>query len=130
MPQISPESQYAVQPELLAGENILWAGQPHTSVIFHKDDVFMIPFSLMWGGFAIFWLAGASGFLEFGRHSQGPWQFGVIWGTPFVLVGQYMIKGEISIRGLEEEAHSLRSYRPPRDRGSKRLETPDGCGLS
>jgi hypothetical protein len=93
MPQINPESQAVIQPELTSGESILWAGQPSTSVIFHKEDVYLIPFSLFWGGFAIFWLAGASGFLGSGHHSNGPWLFGMIWGVPFVLAGQYLIWG-------------------------------------
>jgi hypothetical protein len=93
MPEINPESRSAIQPELLAGENILWAGQPNTGVIFRKDDLWLIPFSLMWGGFAIFWMAGASGFWPPSHHSGRPWLFAVIWGTPFVLMGQYMIWG-------------------------------------
>ena len=62
----------AIQPELTPGESIVWAGQPNTSVIFHKQDVFMIPFSLMWGGFAIFWEAGVSGFWGTGQHRPAP----------------------------------------------------------
>ena len=62
MPQINPESMQAVQPDLISGESILWAGQPNTRVIFHKEDALLIPFSLLWGGFAIFWEVGVSGF--------------------------------------------------------------------
>ncbi len=52
---MSPESMTAIQSELTSGESILWAGQPNSGVIFRKDDIFLIPFSLFWGGFAIFW---------------------------------------------------------------------------
>jgi hypothetical protein len=61
MPPSSQDSIVAVQPELLSGESIVWAGQPNTRVIFHKQDLYMVPFSLLWGGFAIFWEAGVSG---------------------------------------------------------------------
>ena len=81
--------------ELLPGERIDWTGQPNPKVIFHQEDWLAIPFSLMWGGFAIFWLLGASGIWDIlTQHPNRTFQyFGLIWGTPFVLVGQYLIWG-------------------------------------
>ncbi len=76
--------------EMAPGESIVWVGQPETSVIFHKEDWFMIPFSLLWGGFALVWesfaIAGSS------KASGFSWFF-VLWGVPFVVIGQYMIWG-------------------------------------
>src|SRR2546425_847012 len=89
---ISPDSVAAIQPELISGEGILWAGRPNTSTVFHKEDLFLIPFSLLWGGFAIFWEAGVSGYWGNSTRS-GPWVFGMFWGIPFVLIGQYLIWG-------------------------------------
>jgi len=91
MPQIEQSSVVAVQPELTSGESVVWAGQPKTSVVFHKEDAFLIPFSLFWGGFAIFWEAGVSGM--WGAQANGRWSFGILWGIPFVLIGQYLIWG-------------------------------------
>jgi hypothetical protein len=64
-------------------------------VIFHKEDWALIPFSLLWGGFAIFWLLETSGIGDFwtNRPDKTFQWFGVIWRTPFVLIGQYMIWG-------------------------------------
>jgi hypothetical protein len=90
MAQIDQASYEALQPELTSGESILWAAQPETSIIFHRDDFFLIPFSLLWGGFSIFWEAAAAGM---GPHANGhgaPFFF-LLWGVPFVLIGQYMI---------------------------------------
>jgi len=46
---INPASSMAVQPELLSGESIFWADQPNPRVILHKEDMALIPFSLLWG---------------------------------------------------------------------------------
>ena len=85
--------------ELVPGESIVWSGRPNPSVILHREDWFAIPFSLMWGGFAIFWLLIASGLLNWSNKPNHPFQlFAVIWGTPFVLVGQYLIWGRFIYR--------------------------------
>lgn len=60
MEPVNQDAWRVVQPELLAGENICWSGQPNTSVTFHKDDSFLIPISLLWGGFMMFGEAAAS----------------------------------------------------------------------
>jgi len=77
----------------MPGESFLWTGQPEPSTTFHKEDVFLIPFSLLWGGFAIFWELSVLGFWNFGSRSHAPWAFGALWGIPFVLIGQYLIWG-------------------------------------
>jgi hypothetical protein len=95
MPLINPEARDAIQPELGPGEEILWAGMPTAAVIFHKQDLLLIPFTLLWGGFAIYWELSALGIGPFTdhRHPNGSRTFGIIWGVPFVLIGQYMIWG-------------------------------------
>jgi hypothetical protein len=89
--------------ELLLGESIQWSGRPNPAVIFHKEDWGAIPFSLLWGGFAIFWFIGASGLWNIWQNRPDKtfeW-FGVIWGTPFVLIGQYLIWGRFVYSGWE-----------------------------
>jgi hypothetical protein len=53
--------------------------------VFRATDVFLIPFSLMWGGFAVFWEAMV-------LKSDGP-VFMKLWGIPFVLVGLNLVVG-------------------------------------
>lgn len=79
-PSLIPAEVFST--ELLPDEKIVWTGQPNRSVVFHPEDWFVIPFSLMWGGFTIF------GFLS----GPGTWQFRWFI-TPFVLIGQYIIWG-------------------------------------
>jgi len=91
--------------ELLADERIEWTGSPNPSVIFHQEDWFAIPFSMLWGGFAVFWLLSASGLWDLwsSRPDRTFHWFGFIWGTPFVLVGQYMIWGRFLYRRWRQQ---------------------------
>lgn len=92
MTQINLNSRQAIRRELMSGEQILWAGQPSTHLVFRKEDLFLAPFSLVWGAFAIFLEATAAGLWPPGRHLASPWMF-AIWGIPVVLAAQYLIWG-------------------------------------
>jgi hypothetical protein len=46
----------------------------------------------MWGGFAIFWEAGVTGITGF-KHGNFTPSFFMLWGIPFVVIGQYLIWG-------------------------------------
>lgn len=74
-----------LEPHLLRGERILWTGHPDPHRLVAKADAYLVPFSLMWGGFALFWEGGV-------LASHAPFFF-LIWGIPFVLIGQYFIWG-------------------------------------
>jgi len=106
MPQLNQDSAMVVQPELTAGESIAWAGQPKAGVVFHKEDLYLIPFSLLWGGFALFWeFAASGGFGGFRHASNGP-VFFQLWGIPFILVGQYLIWGRfVYVAWLKKRTH-------------------------
>jgi hypothetical protein len=90
---IDPGAAMKVQPEMMSGERVYWAETPNPSVIFHSDDWAIVPFSLLWGGFAIFWEAGVLGYWGNGPRSGSPSLFMAIWGIPFIVMGQYMIWG-------------------------------------
>lgn len=81
--------------ELLNNEKILWSGKPKDGIFFKESDALMIPFSLMWGGFAIFW--------EITALSSNAPIFFKLWGIPFVLVGLYMIFGRFLFEKKERE---------------------------
>lgn len=76
--------------ELLEGETVQWVGQPDPSVIFSKADIFLVPFSLMWGGFALFWESMVL-ILVF-KGQEVPIIF-PLFGIPFVVAGLYFMFG-------------------------------------
>ena len=82
-----------LRPDLLPGERIVWAGRPVPGHLFTASDVFLVPFSLLWGGFALFWEAGVLGLGPFGGGGRSAPAFFALWGVPFVLMGLYFIIG-------------------------------------
>jgi hypothetical protein len=87
------QSLQPFQPYLFTGERICWTGQPKQGLVLSGRDAFLIPASLMWGGFAIFWNAMVW-LAPFGTKSGGGpgWLFR-LWGLPFLVAGLYLIGG-------------------------------------
>lgn len=90
---VDPVALAAIQPELLPGEAVLWAGRPAGGFRLHREDAAQIPFSLLWGGFSILWEWMALRRPAEPSGSSPSQPFLVFWGIPFIVAGQYMIWG-------------------------------------
>jgi hypothetical protein len=88
-----------VASELAPSEKVLWHGQPRRGLILRAADIFMIPLSLAWAGFAVFWEASVV-------------TAGALFGAFFVLAGSYIVLGrfifEAWLRGRTHYAVSER----------------------
>ena len=80
-----------VEAELREGETLLWAGVPDPDVLFGRNDLFLVPFSLLWCGFAIFWEVSVL------REGTAPWFF-VLFGGVFVLIGLFFVAGRFVLK--------------------------------
>jgi hypothetical protein len=79
------EARLAIETQLARGEHLIWTGRPRGGVRLQAADALMIPFSLFWAGFAVFWEMSVIG-------SGAPFFF-VLWGIPFLLMGAYIVVG-------------------------------------
>jgi hypothetical protein len=72
-----------------AGESLRWSGRPRQGFLFRQLDWFLVPFSILWAGFAVFWET-------FVIASGAPFFF-ILWGIPFTAVGIYIVAGRFEI---------------------------------
>jgi hypothetical protein len=77
---VSTDDADAVERQLSAGEHVEWIGKPDPRTHFHRSDVFLVPFSLVFGTFSI--IIALSG-----RFPGG------LVVLPFLGVGAYLIFG-------------------------------------
>jgi hypothetical protein len=82
---VAAEDEQALAAEIAGGERLLWAGHPRRGPRLVPGDVFAIPFSLFWCGFALFWEKSV-------WTAKGP-SFFTLWGLPFVAIGVYLVLG-------------------------------------
>ena len=75
---------------LLPGERIAWSGQPGQGLLLTPRDMYLIPFSLAWCGFAIFWEVGVS------SPPKAPGFF-LLWGAMFICIGLYFVVGRFLV---------------------------------
>lgn len=70
---------------LVPRETVQWTGRPQQGIVFRAADALLIPFSLLWCAFAVFW--------ELGVWNGGAPTFFMLWGGAFVCVGLYLVFG-------------------------------------
>ena len=94
-----------IERELSPGERLLWSGQPRRGIRLRSSDAFVIPSSLLWCGFAIFWESSVF-------NKGGPLLF-MLWGIPFVLFGLYFVFGRfiVDARMRERTFYGITSER-------------------
>jgi hypothetical protein len=78
------EATLRIQSELGTNEKLFWSGQPRRGIVFRGADVFWIPFSLIPGAIAVFWVLTI---LSVGIHPV------IVFGFPFFLMGLYLTFG-------------------------------------
>jgi hypothetical protein len=77
---------------LLPDEELLWSGEPDPSAHFTPMDWFFVPFSLLWAGFAVWWVISAT--------RAGAPVFFVMFGSVFVLFSVYMVVGRFVVKAF------------------------------
>lgn len=130
--------------ELEPGERIIWAAQPIPGR-FARRSIGLVLFGIPWTAFAIFWIAGASGF-KIPDFSHG-FGFFPLFGVPFVLIGfgllsspywmrrkarrtAYVItdKRALILAGGSWRSTTVRSFEPYRLGDIRRVQNADGTG--
>jgi hypothetical protein len=78
--------------QLAPGERLIWSGKPGAGIRFTFQDVFLIPFSLIWCGFVCFWETAVV-------SSHAPLIM-KLWGIPFILLGIHLLIGRFFVDAL------------------------------
>jgi hypothetical protein len=75
---------------LLRGERVIWRGRPRQGLMLTQREALLIPFSLFFGGFSVFWESNV-------LRLPNPPVFMVLFGAAFVLIGLFLIFGRFFV---------------------------------
>jgi hypothetical protein len=79
-----------IRPVIEPGESVLWSGRSDPAVMLTAADGYLIPFSLFFAGFSVFWVIGLS-------HAPNSGPF-ALFGLPFVVIGAYYLIGRFVVK--------------------------------
>lgn len=79
------DARQQLTPHLLPDEALVWTGRPDPAKHLGAMDAFLVPFSVLWLAFSIFWVVTAF-------TGGAPIPF-VLFGLPFVALGVYFVIG-------------------------------------
>ena len=91
-------AEAVIRSKLDDGETLVWSGRPRQGLLLQPTDAIVIPFTLVWGGFAIFW--------EYEVVKSHAFWVLQLWGIPFVVLGLYLMVG----RFFSDAALRARTY--------------------
>jgi hypothetical protein len=86
---MDPEIEIELTKYLLSDEKLIWTGKPKTGIVFRSSDAFLIPFSIIWGGFSVFWETNV-------LSSEMAFPF-ALFGLPFIVIGLYITVGRFFV---------------------------------
>lgn len=78
-----------LQDELLKDEELLWTGRPEVNVLFTIQDIYLVPFGLLWCGFIFFGIKDM--FSKIGTSTGDI--LGLIFFSIFFIIGLYLLFG-------------------------------------
>lgn len=84
------DPQRTAREHLRPDEQLYWAGAGDPSKVFSGRDGLLVPFSVLWCGFAVFWEANAL--------TSGAPVFFALFGGAFVLIGLHLVFGRFFVK--------------------------------
>ena len=98
------------------GERILWIGEPRHGLFLRRSDVVVVPLTLVWTAFAVFWTISAT--------SAGAPLFFTLWGCMFVAFGCYFVFGRFIADAWQPTRRPLEIEMPVGWPGASRYQRP------
>jgi hypothetical protein len=104
--------------ELQPGEQLRWSGTSDPAVLLTPADGYLVPFSILWCGFAVFW--------EVGVVRTGAPFFFPLFGAVFVVVGLQLVIGRFAVKQHRKRttAYAVTDRRAFVTNGRTTRETP------
>src|SRR5215208_2925413 len=101
----SVSADRAISAELAPGERLLWTGRPRRGVALRNEDIFLVPFSVLWLVLVISWFFRAV-------RSDASEGFALV-GLAFVVVGVYVAVGRFFVEAWQrgQTAYGLTDQR-------------------